>query len=453
MQIHKFVSRQSSRPGRKGFAVLAAMACAVAMAPSVATAQATPQLDARWQPWIGCWKPAPPQGEAISYSAARNSDVPLVCVIPSNAPSAPSGVDVVTVKDGKIVARDAISASGQSFASSKDGCNGVESASWSADGHRVYVRSDFTCPGGLKRSSSGIFAMSPDGEWVNVQGVDANGSKGVRTLRYADAGVPSALPEEIASAIRDHDMAVRTARAAAAAPLSTADVVEASHKVDSSVVEAWIVDRAQNFGVDAKQLVALADAGVPGNVTDAMVAVSYPKAFAVNPTGGADGVSSIETARGTPSVELDRSSRRGATVMMVPEYSTFYSPFDFYYGYSPYGYSPYGYAPYGYAPYGYSPYGYSPYSGYYSPYAGYRGLYGGLYAPPIIVLKGGAPPAPRGYVVKGRGYTQEAPRNDGSPGSTAQPRPTYSPPPSSQGSNSAPPPPPPSSGRTAHQRP
>ena len=456
MQIQRIASGKS---GRAGFAALAAIACAVAAAPSVMAAQsatgAEARLDARWQPWIGCWKPAAPQGAAISYSPSSSSGAPLVCVVPVTAASGQSGVDVVTVKADKIVARDTILATGQSLPRTTDGCNGVESANFSADGRRVFVNSDYTCTGGLKRTSSGIFAISPEGEWVNVQGVNANGSKGVRTLRYSDAGIPASLPPEIAAAIREHDMAVSTARASAGAPLSMANVIEASHKADASVVEAWIVDRRQNFGVDAKQLIALANAGVPGNVTDAMVAVSYPREFVVNPTGDVEGTGAIETARATTSADLDRSYRHNIHVMMAPSYSTFYSPFDFYYGYSPYGYSPYGYSPYGYSPYGYSPYGYSPYG--YSPYGGYAlpyAGYGGMYGPPIIVLKGTQPATPRGYVVKGRGYTQTSPRAGDSPGSTAEPRPTYSPPPPYQGNNSAPPPPPPqSSGRTAHQRP
>jgi hypothetical protein len=406
-------------------------------------AQSSSTLDARWQPWIGCWKAAAaPHNAAISFSRSADPVPPVVCVIPSGAASARSGVEVVTVTDGKIVARDTIDPNGRSVLRSKDGCTGTENASWSANGHRLYVSSDFTCPGGVKRTSAGIFAIAPNGDWVNVQGVDAAGAKGVRTLRYSDAGIPQGIPPEIASAIQGRSLAASTARAAAAAPLTKADIIEASHSTDSTVVEAWIVDRGQKFSVDANNLIALADAGVPGNVTDAMVAVSYPKAFVVNPPSDGNATGVIEQAADGTAPAGGREVR----VMMVPSYSPYgFSPFDYYgYGYLPYGYSPYGYSPYGYSPYG------APYSGYYgSPY-------GGIYAPPVIVLKGSASPQ-RGYVVKGGGYTRTPPRggSSGSSGSTAEPRPTASSPPSSNGNSSPPPPPPPSSssGRTAHQRP
>ncbi len=447
MNIHEVIDRQEQLVVR---VVIAALASALLAVPSFAAAQAQPQLDARWQPWIGCWQPVVAPAMAISFSQPRSSDAPLVCVIPATGATASSGVDVVSVANGKVTARDNITADGQNVARSNDGCNGVESANWSADSRRVYVSSDFTCPGGLKRISSGLFAISPTGQWVNVQSVNSGGNRGVRALHYADAGIPSTLPSEISQALGDRSLAVSTARAAAAARLTNADVVEASRKVDSTVVEAWIVDRGQTFSVDAKQLVALADAGVPSNVTDAMVAVSYPKAFVVNRESDAVGAGAVDAAQDGSGGDVERSSPRRVQVIMMPAYSP--------YGYSPFDYYGYGYSPYGYGPYGYSPYGYSSYGGYYSPYAGY-GAYGGLYAPPIIVLRGNQPTQQQGYAVNGRGYTQSVPRSggssesSGSTGSTAQPRPTSSPPPASSSGSSAPPPQPASSGRTAHQRP
>jgi hypothetical protein len=455
MRSHKYVIRHTQIA-----TVFAAVAIGVG-APSAAWTQqasqasASAQLDARWQPWIGCWRPAaPPSADGVSYSTTpRSSDAPLVCVIPASNERASSSVNVLTVKDGKIVSRDTITVTGANVARSKDGCNGTESAKWSADGHRLYVGSEFTCPGGLKRTSSGLFAISPQGQWVNVQSVTASGSNAVRTLRYSDAGMPGTVPSEITDAIANQSLAVSTARAAAGERLSTAAVIDASRNADSSAVAAWLIDRGQGFNVDARELVALSDAGLPGNVTDAMVALSYPKAFALNHPDNVEGVAAGEDVAGA---ELERAKAPNVQVIMAPAYAPFsYAPF----GFSPYdyyGYSPYGYSPYGYSPYGYSPYGYSPYGAYYSPYNGFAAGYGGWYYPPVIILKGGqsSTPQQRGYAVKGRGYTRTAPGNGSS---TAQPRPTISSP-SSGRADSPPPPPPPasqpaSSGRTAHQRP
>ena len=456
MQIHNDMGARTAIAEFTGVAacmlasaLLSFSAVAVAQGAQSARSAQSAQLDARWQPWIGCWQPVAQQRSAITFSSPRSAAA-LVCISPATDVSRPSTIDVLTVADGKIATRDSIDASGRAVARTKDGCTGVEKAIWSEDGHRLFTTSDFTCPGGIKRTSSGIFAMSPDGEWSNVQGVKTGGTDGIRTLRYSDAGTPSTLPAEISQAIAGRSLAVSTARAAAAASLTKGNVIEASRRVDPAVVQGWILDRGQSFGLDANAILALANAGVPGAVTDAMVAVSYPKAFAVNGESNLSGVAGSTSVEGTQD-DIQRSSGRDIRVMMMPSYAPFgyspfgYSPFD-YYGY---GYSPYGYSPNGYSPYGYSPLGYSPYGGFYSPYAGY-GLYGGRYAPPVIILKGTETPPQRGYAVKGGGYSQTAPRSGGNSGSTAQPRPAVSPPPS-QGN--AAPPEPPSSGRTAHKRP
>jgi len=187
MSNNKYVS-SSAR-----LSIIAAVSALAIAIPAAASAQSQgSQLDARWQPWIGCWRPAPPMSNgATAYSPPRNNDPPLVCIVPGNDANAPSSVDVVTIAQGKVVAQDTINADGRSIVRSKDHCQGDESAAWSADGHRLYVTSDYTCPGGIKRTSSGLFAISPTGDWVNVQSVNANGNKGVTTLRYSDAGRPA----------------------------------------------------------------------------------------------------------------------------------------------------------------------------------------------------------------------------------------------------------------------
>lgn len=415
-------------------------------APSRGTAQQSPRapasLDARWQPWIGCWAPTSAHRPGMLAERPAGANTEFVCVTPATGASAASaGVDVATVVGGRIVARERLDATGQSRAHSQDGCNGVESAKWSADGHRVFTRSQYTCPGNLERTSTGVLAMSPDGEdgeWVSVQGVGGRGIRDVRTLHYRDAGIPASVPSEIADMLRGRSLAVRTARAAAAAPLTNDNVIEASRALDSSVVEAWVIDRGQKFALSARQLVQLADAGVPSNVTDAMVAVSYPRAFAIN-----DGSSAGELGAGTAASAAGDLGLPGRRIPVDMEPLAF--PYDYY--------SPYGYAPYGYSPYGYAPYGYAPYGGYYSSslYGGYPPAYGWYRnGVPVIVLKGGQQHAtPSGRVVKGRGYTQSDP---GSTGVTASPRPSASPP-SSSGTNgtssgtSSPPP------RTAKPRP
>jgi hypothetical protein len=320
-------------------------------------------LDTRWQAWLGCWRASDPPltGRAL-----------YVCVVPASGSSA---VNVVSIADGKEISRERVEATGQQRLIAKDGCTGWEGAQWSADSRRVYLRSELTCPGTLQRTSSGVLAISGRGEWLDVQVVRAGGGSGLALVRYQDAGMPAAIPAEIAAALAGRQRSVSAARLAAGAPIGTADVVDAARNADPEAVNGWLVERGQALQVDAGQLAALSDAGVPGSVTDVMLALSYPDVLALN--------------RGTPA----DSAREADGYQIGGRASQVY--FDRF-GYSPFGW---GYSAYR-SPYGYSPYGYSG-----SIYGAGYGSYWNR-SPYIIVTKGSSQSIPRGRAVNGRGYTR-----------------------------------------------
>ena len=366
---------------------------------------------------------------------------PVLCVVPTDAASS---VDVLTIADAKVAARERIDVSGTERPVSKEGCSGTEHAQWSANNLRVFLRSDLVCTGSIKRTMTGVMAMSQTGEWIDVQGFNAGGNSGVRTAHYLEAAVPAGLPAEYASVVSDRALATRVARAAAGLRLANVDIIEAVKRLDAPVLQAWLVERNQPFDVDAKSLIQLADAGVPGAITDVMVAATYPKQFSLD--------------RGDVEPSVDDIVTEGDSLRIAEEYlrrrtscglSSFYDPFGYsigcgYYSYGLYGYgyySPYNqYSPY--SPYGYG-YGYGPGYGYYS-------------GRPIVVVRGEE--TPHGQLVKGQGYTRGtsssssgssgAARSSGSSGaSSGSSSSSGSSGSSSSGSSSG------SSGRTAKARP
>jgi hypothetical protein len=321
------------------------------------------QADARWQPWLGCWEPA---------GLAEGLNSHMLCVLPVEGSSA---VELATVDSGRVIARERLVANGERMKSDQSGCTGWKSAQWSPDGEQLYLKSDFDCGGGLHRTSSGIFAMAPGGVWLDVQGVSANEGGGVRVIHYRSASAPDVLRDELARVTAERELALSTARTAAAGSVSVEDVVNASRAVDPGVVEAWLIERRQNFSVDSKQLVQLADAGVPARVIDAMVALSYPKVFAIA------GSSDIGMRSGEVVLESEESS--GRTI-----YSTMMYPYG--YGFYGFGFSPFDYY---YSPFGYSPYGFG--------YGWYPG------AGPVVIIRNPNVNAPgHGRVVNGRGYVR-----------------------------------------------
>ncbi|MBI4540409.1 MAG: hypothetical protein HY704_12980 [Gemmatimonadetes bacterium] len=332
--------------------------------------QSAPQelLDARWLPWVGCWttvteesdEPAPPGPERG----------PVVCVRPEI-----SGVEVVTVARGEVLLRRALRAGSERRPVEEAGCAGWETAHWSGDGRRMYVRSQLQCEGGVQRTSSGASLFLPGGQWLDVQAVAAGGEPAVIVRRYRpadddalrEAGVPPVMPEKAS--------AIATARLAAVERISVGDVKEAVREVDPEVVEVMLAERGAGFALDSRMLLDLADAGVPGEITDLMIALSNPRVFEVQP-GERTAISRVRSPAEPPSGR-------------APAYA----------GVGPYGYDPW--FGYGYSRFFYSPLG----LGYPYDYWGYR--IGG----PIILLREQGDredgvEGSRGRVVNGRGYTR-----------------------------------------------
>lgn len=236
--------------------VLAASVCVVA--PCEAQAAATPS----WQAWYGCWTVAQ-RDEDFRASGAR-----IVCFTPT------SNHDVVQISalaDGKIVHRDSIDATGREHPVGEGECTGTESGRWSSDGKRVFLESKLSCDGAVTRVVA-VVAMTPSGDWIDVRGVSTAGHEVVRVARYRDVGLPESIPTEIASAIREFGAGIQAARLTSGSSVAASAVIEASQHLDADVLEAWITESGQQFSSDAKALRQMADANVPGTVTDALVA-------------------------------------------------------------------------------------------------------------------------------------------------------------------------------------
>ncbi len=348
----------------------------LAAAAAAARAQ-QPQADPRWEAWLGCWS-----AEAGAVPSPTGK-APTVCVIPASG-----GVDVVTVVDTSIVSRDHIEAIAAQHEVTREGCTGWETDTWARQGDRLYRQSEFTCPGDVKRRASEVFAISTDWEWLDVQGLASHGDMGVRTLRYRIAAIP-AVPE-ITAALAGH-AAVSISRAAAAAPPTTGDVIEAARAADPAVVEAWLAEEGEGFHLDGKGLLALADSGVPPRVIDVMVAMTYPKAFTVAAPSAQGGFAGAQAARRPTAADTTYASRNPYGLYAPP------SPWGWDY-YSPWSWSLYGY----YSPFFYGPYGqFAPY--YWNGYGGGYYYGGGTI---VVVQEGGtsSPPPPHGRIVNGRGY-------------------------------------------------
>ena len=357
-------------------------AAALLLAAPVTAQQAAPVgelQEAAWAPLLGCWMPV-----------SQPDETGLVCVRPaSDGP----GVDLVAVEEGEATVVRTIVADGRARPVAREGCEGTEQAELSPDRRRLYLRADLVCEGGVSRTSTGVISFPSPGQWLDVEAVEVGGQSVAWTQWYREASNEEVRKAGMEGILEGREMAVRSARVAASRPLTAAQVAEAAGRLDAEAVRALVAQRREPFDLDAETLLALDEAGVPGDVIDVMVAVTYPETFVL---GG-------EEAQARPS---DRVARR---VYMDP----YYSPYDPYY----YGYR----------------YGrglYSPWE-FWGGYPGYRGGYG----PTVVVVEPRS--SGHGRVVSGRGYDRgssasrgtarrgdraaPAPRRGGSSGASISP--------------------------------
>lgn len=325
-------------------------------------------VDSRWQAFLGCWAPFVQDG---SQPVADH----VVCFRPADG-----GVDVLTVAGQQISGEQRIMPDAGARAVKDERCEGTETASWSQDGGRIYLRSTLTCGENvLGRESAGVFALSSPNTLVEVEAVGVDEEYGVRVQQYR-----SLAASEYPESLRDlASLGDASARLYAATPLTLQDIVEANATLPRQALQAMLMSTpTTDIEVDANALIALSDAGVDAEVIDVIVALAYPERFAV---------AAAPADRDDP----DYSVRER---MYYPNYDAF--------RYDPYGRYGYGY---GYNPYWSSPYGYGWYTG------GTR---------VIIVDRNDDDNAPsRGRLVKGRGYTGPPSRSTGTDSPTRTGRP------------------------------
>ena len=264
-------------------------------------------VDLRWQPWLGCWVP----GETPRVGAPdQNAAGGLVCVVPA---ANGAGVDLATIANGVVVHRERMNPTGARTAKTVDHCPGWESAAWSADGRRLFVRSELVCGNGVTVRGSSVFAFSSEGEWILVQGSAVGASATARVVRYQAAGlelapasgvvIDESTPVHLVAATPG--LLMRSVRSAAGETVRPEDVLEVALSVDAPVAEAWLNEIEQRFTVNAAQLVRLADAGMPPKMIDLMVALSYPQRFALKRTELPVRISAVANPCTDPAVDTD----------------------------------------------------------------------------------------------------------------------------------------------------
>jgi len=224
--------------------------CRAARAGAATARGQNASIDPHWVAYLGCWT-----GRRIESN---------LCIVPA---AGTSTVEFVTVFKGRSPHATGIAATGAHIETTSGDCTGWRSAEWSAHGQRLFLRSEDGCPGARARSGTGVIAMSTTG----------NGS----TSRVLRGGADRPAGATVPAGRRRRFSAPRHFRhdrraAAAAAPLGIETWSKRRGRC-SRRAQAWLVERAEPFTLDAKRLIALADAGVPSALSTSWSRCPIPR--------------------------------------------------------------------------------------------------------------------------------------------------------------------------------
>jgi hypothetical protein len=235
-------TERASRRRARSVGTLALVGLTVGLAPAVAAQTQRQPItqsaeDARWYPWVGCWQRSGEVGAPARFT----------CVRAGTGASA----DILTIANGAIESREHLTVDALPHPIDTDGCRGSQTASWAASGNRIYIGAAYSCSGSLQGRSTRMFAILPSGVWLEIRAVHSGGGWVETITRFHDAGLPTSIPADLRSEISHRELAVATARAAASAPVSAADIAEASRAVDSVIVQSWLAARGQAFASES----------------------------------------------------------------------------------------------------------------------------------------------------------------------------------------------------------
>ena len=120
---------------------------------------ATMELDARWLPWLGCWRS---DAERLVSGDAR------LCVIPSSDHN-PQAVRIVVIVGDAVATEQVMNADGSPIPINENGCTGDRRVSWSSRGTSRFSRVHLTCPAGPSPKASGLSLMTSGPLWLTVE--------------------------------------------------------------------------------------------------------------------------------------------------------------------------------------------------------------------------------------------------------------------------------------------
>jgi len=226
-------------------------------------------LDARWQPWIGSWRLI--SNTVNTSEGAVKEEYTLVISSGEDGKS----ITMKGYKNETFLSEEKVTADGRRHELTDDKCTGWYSYSWSQTGKRLLPNSETNCKGSPARTISGMSIIDDAGEWLDIQLLKSGNDKAITIRRYRNADSDAVTMGRVGANLAD------ISRKSAGTNFSIDEIIELSAKVEPEVLEAALIEMHKPFPINSNQLLYLADSKVPSDITDLMVALSFPDKFVV----------------------------------------------------------------------------------------------------------------------------------------------------------------------------
>ena len=131
-------------------------------------------------------------------------------------------------------------------------CHGIERTEWSANGTRLFARAEVTCEDTCARTITGMGLITASGEWLDIRSFRIDGDTATRVSRYRRVAGVSVM----------------------GSPLTLDEIKERIRQSGSGGARSRDCRNAPEVKLNRDSLIDLADAQVPPNVIDVLVAVT-----------------------------------------------------------------------------------------------------------------------------------------------------------------------------------
>jgi uncharacterized membrane protein YgcG len=300
--------------------------------PAHAQANGAMQFDQSMGPWIGAWtiiddriadresdrgprtdvetQPTPdgmgleivPSDRAESRDKDRGEKV----TIEIRATPDGKGIEITRKSAKQPDVTEVLTLDGSKKQVNAENCSGWQSARLIREAGVIATSSEITCKGTGSFATSDLKMFLAADQMVDILAIKAGEQTRLAVRRME-------FERDLASQESRQSLPATAARTALSAPWNLETVIELSASIDSSVLEAALIEKHTYLKLTSKSLKQLKQANVPESIIDLLVAISLPDKFQIRKNG---------------QVEL-----RPLTVVSSSDNLRMYYPFD--YGYWP----------------------------------------------------------------------------------------------------------------------